>query len=258
MPLQQFDVQDEFQGGFWEPRTETTHIVVHHAAALYPQQRGIEDVRSVADYHVKTRGWSGIGYHIALAEITQGGAIGRYNLSRLNTQRAHIAMLNHRMVGVSCLTNFDAHPGKLPIQKWLDALVETLRELVKLYPKARIVGHRDVALPGYETICPGSRWADWKPGLLKAVGSPAAALPAPAPSLPAGTYPVDPAFLAYWQASGGTWQPARFAPGYATTPARPGQDGNQYQVFERAAFRLVTAENRIESLLRDELLPALA
>jgi hypothetical protein len=164
-----YNVQHELMGAFTVQRTKDAYITVHHAAALYPQATGIEDVRAVATYHTKTKGWGGIGYHIALAEDVQGGPIARYNLSPLTLQRAHVALRNHEAIGVCCLTNFDKHPGGMPEQKWLDALVEVLRELKASYPRAAIVGHREIALKGYETACPGATWSQWKPQLLALV-----------------------------------------------------------------------------------------
>jgi hypothetical protein len=173
--LPTFHVEQEFQGGFTTPRTRTD-LLVHHAAALYPSRDGIADVRSVAKYHL-SKGWSGIGYHIALAEEIEGGRIARYFLSDLNVQRAHIAWRNHEFLGVSCLTNFDKHQDRVPGQKWFDALVVTLADLLDIYPSAQIFGHKEKALDAarspdhtsYLTACPGARWADWKEHLISEV-----------------------------------------------------------------------------------------
>ena len=78
--MKTFDVQAEFQGTYTAKRRSTA-LMVHHAAALYPTHNGIQDVRQVANYHTHTRRWPGIGYHICLAEETQGGSIARYNCS---------------------------------------------------------------------------------------------------------------------------------------------------------------------------------
>lgn len=168
--MQTYDVQSDFQGPVKARRKTTKYIVVHHAAALYRTHTGIEDVKSVATYH--TRKWPGvgIGYHVCLAEQTNGGPIARYNVSDLSLVRAHVAWHNHDAVGVSCLTNFTG----VPEQKWIDALVAVLIELKTHYPHARIVGHRDIALGPWESpdgkdwrsACPGPAWNDWKEDLL--------------------------------------------------------------------------------------------
>lgn len=235
-----FDVQHEFQGSFTSTRATTKYIVVHHAAALYPTGTGIEDVRAVARYHTRDKGWSGIGYHVCLAEEINGGPVARYNVSDLNLQRAHILNRNHECVGVACLTNFT----DLPDPKWIDALVVTLRDLKHIYPHATIVGHKEIAVPGGETICPGPRWNDWKPTLLARV----AASEEPAPPQPWGTFPVHPALRSYHERSGGIWQPNRLAPGFAISEFDP---ATRVQQFERAAFRL-KADGTVEALLRSE------
>lgn len=149
---------------------------MHHAAAFYAQRAGIDDIRTVTAYH-RSKGWAGIGYHICLVEDIQDGPIARYVLSDLDIQRAHIAWRNHEFVGISCLTNFDGIPNKLPTQKWIDALVIALADLLERYPNARIFGHKEKAYNAtqspdrvdYRTACPGSRWFDWKNDLLAAV-----------------------------------------------------------------------------------------
>lgn len=175
--MQVFNVQSEFQGNYRRRRQRTNFIVVHHAAAVYSESRGIDDVRAVAAFHTAPaplgRGWPGIGYTIALAEQFSGGPIARYNLSDYDLERAHVFGRNDVAIGVSCLTNFTG----IPEQKWVLALAEVIAELCRRYPDARIVGHREIALAGHETACPGPRWIDWKPRLLGLVET--MALPQP-------------------------------------------------------------------------------
>ena len=169
--MKTYNVQAEFQGTYTAKRRSTA-LMVHHAAALYPTYHGIDDVRSVANYHSNTRRWPGLGYHVCLAQETQGGAIARYNCSDLSLQRAHIAHRNDQFLGVACLTNFNdrsLHPGGIPQEKWINALAETLRDLLEVYPDARITGHKDEAVRGWETSCPGDAWHLWKPDLLDRV-----------------------------------------------------------------------------------------
>lgn len=163
--MQRFDVRREFQGTFTKRRATTRYIVVHHAAALYRQLSGLDDVMAIRNYHVNTKRWPGVAYHIVLAELVNGGEIARYDVSDLDTQRAHIAMRNHEALGVCCATRFDGTPSV----KWLAALGETLRELKATYPQAEIVGHTDIAVAGYQTTCPGKTWREWRPLLMAAV-----------------------------------------------------------------------------------------
>lgn len=167
-----FDVRAEFQGAYTQRRTRTDYIVVHHAADHYGALRGIDDVRAIKRWHTNAppngRGWPGIAYHRVLAEEYQLGPIAHYICSDPDTLRYHVAGQNERCVGVCCATDFG---NSLPEQKWIDALAAVLVDLKRRYPTAQIVGHRDIALPGYETSCPGGRWAAWKPGLLAQVES---------------------------------------------------------------------------------------
>jgi hypothetical protein len=163
------DVRDRFEGGFTAKRSTTRYLVVHHAAALYPQGTGLEDVAAVARYHTQTKGWAGIGYHECLAETVNGGSVAAYTVSDPDLVRAHTAWRNHEAFGLACLTNVDTHPNKLPDEQWIAALVERLRYWRTVYPQAQIVGHREIALPGYATACPGSRWHDWKQELIRRV-----------------------------------------------------------------------------------------
>jgi len=177
------DVQREFQGTFPHRRTNTRFLTVHHAAVTYPQEQGISHVRAAASHHTDVNKWHGIGYHICLAEETRGGPIARYNVSDLDTVRAHVAQRNSEALGICCLTNFSNHP---PEQKWIDALAEVLRELKQRYPNAEIVGHRDIARAGNSTQCPGNPWAEWKQALLARVEGGAA------PGTSPGSEPAPP------------------------------------------------------------------
>lgn len=185
--MRTYDVQTRFQGTFTTPRSSTRFILVHHAAALYRQPTGIEDVQAVANYHTQSRGWPGIGYHTALAEEINGGPIARYNCSALHLQRAHIAYRNHEAIGVACLTNFGS---AVPDDKWITALAETIADLRRTYPHAEIAGHREKALgpaqspdgSDYRTACPGDAWPRWKPELLARVAALGSAVPTPTTS----------------------------------------------------------------------------
>jgi hypothetical protein len=161
-----YHVESEFQGHFVAPRTATRYLVVHHAAASYAQQLGINDVRSIRNYHVNHHGWAGIGYHEVLAEETQNGLVGCYIVSNPLTMRAHTWGRNHEAFGICMAADFSQG---IPAQKWIDALSLRLVEAKRRWPAAQIVGHRDITLPGHGTACPGTMWATWKPALLRQV-----------------------------------------------------------------------------------------
>lgn len=164
--MQTYDVRKEFQGSYGLRIPAVRYLCVHHAAALYRQQTGIEDVRAVHRYHL-SKGWGGIGYSIVGAEEVNGGPIARYILSDPLIQRAHVWGRNHEAIGVSCLTNFTG----VPEDKWIDFLAITLADLKRQHPQAQIVGHTDIALPGHGTACPGPAWPLWRPRLLDRVSA---------------------------------------------------------------------------------------
>lgn len=166
--MHRYNMIGRFQGGYRDMRPTTDLIIVHHAAALYRQLTGAEDVQAVANYHVNTRKWPGIGYHCCIAEEENGGPVARYDVSDVRLERAHIYGLNSRAVGVSCLTNFVG----MPDQKWIDGLAVVVGEWATRWPKARIMGHGEVALPGHGTLCPGPLWHEWKSTLLRLVNKP--------------------------------------------------------------------------------------
>lgn len=165
-----FDLSNQLRQ-FTKLRTTTEYIVIHHAAALYRQNTGIEDVMAVYKFHTdappKGRGWSSIGYNWALAEETNGGPIALYKLGRPDLERAHVMGQNYRSFGISCLTNFTEDPE----DKWLDALAQAVYEAKNMYPSAKIVGHKDITIPGFATTCPGPTWNRWKFDLFERVNA---------------------------------------------------------------------------------------
>jgi len=171
--MQWIDCRDQTEGSFRNRRSLTRYIVVHHAAALYPSPTGLEDVLSVHRYHL-SRGWGGIGYHWACAEIVNGGEVAIYQCSDPDLIRAHVAWRNHESVGIAALTNFGA---EIPDQKWIDALAHGIARLMDRYPNAVVVGHREIALSAQQspdgknwgTTCPGVAWDQWKPILMDRV-----------------------------------------------------------------------------------------
>jgi len=166
--MHRYNMIGRFQGGYTTKRITTDLIIIHHAAALYKTQTGAEDVQAVANYHVNTKKWPGIGYQCCLAEEENGGPVARYDVSNPLLQRAHIFGLNDRAIGVSCLTNFTG----MPEVKWVEALAIVVEEWAQRWPAAQVVGHGEVALPGHGTLCPGPLWLKWKPDLLHMIGKP--------------------------------------------------------------------------------------
>lgn len=116
-------------------------LVIHHSAS--PLSTKIEDIRR---WH-QDRKFETIGYHYV---ITSDGVLHRGR--DVNRVGAHAAGHNSHTIGL-CLVGDNTKEGS----KWTIAqrsmLVLYVRWFQTFYPKADILGHRD--LPGATTLCPG-------------------------------------------------------------------------------------------------------
>lgn len=137
-------------------RKATDFIVVHCAATKPSMDIGVTEItRWHTDPPPKGRGWKDIGYHFVIrrsGEIENGRAV--YEIG------AHVAGYNHNSVGVCLVGGIDAK-GKAqnnftPLQ--FATLRGILKNLKHTYPKAEIVGHRDLN-SGKE--CPSFDVAAW-------------------------------------------------------------------------------------------------
>lgn len=119
-------------------RTVTDYIVIHCAATPPKMDIGID---TIAEWH-KARGFKTVGYHYF---IKRDGT--RQKGRELNEVGAHVVGHNHHSVGI-CLAGGVGPDGITPAdnftqEQWA-ALHITLKELHEDYPKAVIVGHRDL------------------------------------------------------------------------------------------------------------------
>jgi hypothetical protein len=133
-------------------------IVIHHSAV-----DADSSAETIAAYHTQPHGplnevWPGCGYAFV---VRWNGTI-EYATDMLRCGY-QVASRNTECLGV-CLPGLweKKVPGALQLAGASD-LVEWLRNLL---PWAAVVGHRDVALPGWETECPGSTWPAWRATLL--------------------------------------------------------------------------------------------
>ena len=114
-------------------------IIVHCTAT--PEGRDVK-IAEVKRWHVEERGWSDIGYHW-LIELY--GAIRKGRPEHI--QGAHAKGHNRTSIGVCYVggvdSNMKAKDTRTDKQKTaLHCLVEDLRGR---YPKAEVIGHRDVS-----------------------------------------------------------------------------------------------------------------
>ena len=127
-------------------------IIVHCTATPEGQPRTVEQIRQ----QHKSQGWSDIGYHI-LVTLDGQAHLGR----DMDISGAHAEGHNSHSIGVCYVGGVENRPGVAYSQlKAKDTrtdaqratLMALLMDLRKLYPKARIIGHRDVDTHG--KACP--------------------------------------------------------------------------------------------------------
>ncbi len=140
-----------------EPDNIST-VTIHHTVS--PTDRPIS---GIAEYHVNSKGWPGIGYHFV---IKASGEIFKTNyLGTISYHAGSFASPNPNTyaIGVALQGTFTDDP---PPQAQLDAtrwLVGHLRE--QLNRNLEVKGHRDMPRRAGEggTQCPGNTYQEWLP-----------------------------------------------------------------------------------------------
>lgn len=128
-------------------------IIVHCTATPEGCPRTVEQIRQD---HIRNNHWSDIGYHV-LVTLDGKAHLGR----NMDISGAHAEGHNSHSIGVCYVGGLENKPGveykklkakdtRTPAQK--RTLATLLTDLRKLYPTARIIGHRDVDRKGKE--CP--------------------------------------------------------------------------------------------------------
>ncbi len=120
-------------------------LIVVHCSAVRPGQRS-----SAADIDLwhKQRGWKGIGYHYV---VLRDGTI--ENGRSIKEVGAHCYPLNRHSIGICYEGGQDANgiPNDTRTPEQKRALRQLLEELHGRFPKALIVGHRDLT---HDRDCP--------------------------------------------------------------------------------------------------------
>jgi N-acetylmuramoyl-L-alanine amidase len=134
-------------------RKSTKYVVVHHAATKRHMDVGVKEIRS---WHL-ARGFSDVGYHYVIrrdGRLEQGRPVGNVG--------AHVARHNHHSIGI-CLVGGLADDGRTAEANYTPAqfatLETTLRNAAAAFPKAEIVGHRD--LDSKKPECPTFNVKKW-------------------------------------------------------------------------------------------------
>jgi N-acetylmuramoyl-L-alanine amidase len=127
-------------------RKRTDHIVIHCSATRGVQDIGAADIRR---WH-KAQGWSDIGYAWV---IRRDGKVERGRAQ--DAVGSHVQGHNHDSVGICMAGGLDDKTWK-PVSNFTPAQWASLKELVarlvKTYPKAKVLGHRD--FPKVNKACP--------------------------------------------------------------------------------------------------------
>jgi N-acetylmuramoyl-L-alanine amidase len=127
-------------------KAENVEKIIIHCSAT---REGDDSVNAeVIDKWHKARGWKGIGYHFC---VLIDGTIQTGRM--LNKCGAHTKGFNCRSIGVCYIGGVEAHKnekGKLPAKdtrtdEQKHSLLVLLKMLKKIYPNAKIHGHRDFA-----------------------------------------------------------------------------------------------------------------
>ncbi len=167
---------------------QISHICVHHSAApasITPER--------IAEYHVNTHGWPGIGYHYY---IGPDGVI--YHTQDLSLISYHVYMNNSYTVGV-CLAGDFTDVGPTPAQvNAAGKLIAWLMQELHI-PITNVWGHKE--FPQNATACPGRQWLEglhWKQSLLSSIAA-ASGDPAPAAGKAIEHY------VLFWQHPDGAW-----------------------------------------------------
>lgn len=127
------------------------YLAVHHSGVDVDSS-----AESIARYHIDTQGWPGIGYHFL---VHWDGTL-EY-VGDVHEMRYNVASRNREVIGICLPGDFT---NRLPSWKQLEATRRLLAEIqFSLGRFVPIVGHREVALPGFATECPGKSWGLWKP-----------------------------------------------------------------------------------------------
>lgn len=115
------------------------YLVVHCSAT--PAKMQVD--RALIDRWHRDRGWLGIGYHFVIRRDA-AVEVGR----PISDVGAHVEDHNAESVGI-CMAGGLAPDAKTPENNFtadqLDALYQLLTLLLQSFPKAQIVGHRDLS-----------------------------------------------------------------------------------------------------------------
>lgn len=174
---------DSFNWSWVRPLSQVNYLAIHHSGG--PDNQTADEI---ANYHINSNGWGGIGYHFL---IGKDGTV--FYVGDISTARANVANLNEQVIGICLIGNFTS--GRVPSEEQFDSANKLCDFFINDYPDLSNVtswdsvrGHKE--LPGQSTTCPGDNWPAWRLKIVEATS------PAPPPPL---SQPSDSAQVAALQ-----------------------------------------------------------
>lgn len=155
---------DNYNWSWIRPLSQVNYLAIHHSAG--PDTQTPDEI---ANYHINSNGWGGIGYHFL---ISKDGSV--YYVGDISTARANVANLNEQVIGICLIGNFTQ--GKLPTdEQYLSAhnlcefFINNYPDLSNVTSWEAVKGHKE--LPGQATTCPGDNWPNWRPKIISAIAT---------------------------------------------------------------------------------------
>ncbi|MBI2040246.1 N-acetylmuramoyl-L-alanine amidase [Candidatus Microgenomates bacterium] len=144
---------DAYKWSFERDLSSVNLLVIHHSGS------DGQNPKDIADYHINTNNWGGIGYHFL---VSSDGLV--YYVGDISTARASVSGLDEQIIGIALMGNFvsDKQPNAEQIEatkKLCDFLI-SYPDLSNIKSWEFVVGHKD--LPNQNTNCPGDNWDVWK------------------------------------------------------------------------------------------------
>lgn len=113
-------------------------IVIHHTASSKTQS-----LETIAKFHVETRGWPEIAYHVA---VNEDGDV--YLLNDIEEKTYHNSADNTNTIGIVAVGNYENYEPSEDLINSIEAVTDALCLTLKI---KGIKGHRDYK----NTLCPG-------------------------------------------------------------------------------------------------------
>jgi len=127
-----------YKGALTQSRRRIDYIAIHCTATPEGRDMTVEQIRRI---HMRDNGWSDIGYHYV---IYRDGTI--HGGRPVDIVGAHVSGYNSHSIGVVYVGGVAAD-GKTPKDTRTDeqkrSMLALLQRLSKLYPKAKVMGHRE-------------------------------------------------------------------------------------------------------------------